>query len=63
LQHFRKILNHYGSSSSLKSINKKMMRGVVEGINIIPLDLPKFPVEHEGKNKSIKFTQDPKIGV
>jgi hypothetical protein len=39
------------------------MRGVVEGINIIPLDLPKFPVDHEGKNKIIKFTQDPKIGV
>ena len=40
-----------------------MMRGVVEGINIIPLNLPKFPVEHEAMNTSIKFTQDPKIGV
>ena len=40
-----------------------MMRGIVEGINIIPLDLSKFPIQHEGKNKIFKFTQDPKIGV
>jgi hypothetical protein len=39
------------------------MRGIVEGINIIPLDLSKFPIQHEGKNKILNFTQDPKIGV
>jgi hypothetical protein len=39
------------------------MRGIVEEINKFPLDLPKVPVQHEGKNKIIKFTQDPKIGV
>ena len=40
-----------------------MMRGIVEGINTIPLDISKFPIQHEGKNKSVKLTQDPKIGV
>jgi hypothetical protein len=40
-----------------------MMRGIVGGINIIPLGLSKFPIQHERKNKILKFTQDPKIGV
>jgi hypothetical protein len=34
----------------------------MKGINIIQLDLSKFPIQHEGKNKIPKFTQDPKIG-
>jgi hypothetical protein len=31
-----------------KSINKKIKRGIVEGINITQLDLSKCPLKHKG---------------
>jgi hypothetical protein len=33
----------------------------MKGIYIIQLDLPKFPIQHEGKNYVLNLTQGPTI--
>jgi hypothetical protein len=33
----------------------------MKGINVTQLDLPKFPIQHEGNNYVLNFTQGPTI--